>query len=156
MDENGGRFYTALAFDDATIRRYTINSMTPDDDFDVVVGMETMGLPLGVLIANKLDLKFIAMREEGKIPVPEERLLRADSGYENRDKILTIDKTQINSGCKILLVDDWIESGKQITAAIKLLREADASVKAISVIGTDINFTHPKLLDDIKLYKAIQ
>jgi hypothetical protein len=37
MDENGGRFYTALAFDDATIRRYTINSMTPDDDFDVVV-----------------------------------------------------------------------------------------------------------------------
>lgn len=155
MDDGGSRFFTALAFDAPETRKRTVAGMTPDKDFDLVVGMETMGLPLGVLVAEELGTTFVPMRERGKIPVSEGRVECVDVGYDDRKKFLCVDEEQLRSVNDVLLVDDWIETGTQIVAAIKLLDSVGVNVGGVSVIGVDFNFEEPDCFDDLELFTAI-
>lgn len=156
MSQGGDRYYTALTVDKPDVRNKIIREMIPKSDFDSVVGMETMGFPFAVLIAEKTNSKFIPMREKGKIPVPDDRLQSVDVGYENRKKTLEVDKKQFENVEEVLLVDDWIESGEQLVSAVKLLESVNIDVDVVSVLGTDFEFEKPKSVQDIEVVTAIE
>jgi adenine phosphoribosyltransferase len=156
MNQDGGRYYTALTVDKPDVRNKIIEEMIPESNFDSVVGMETMGFPFAVLIAEETNSKFIPMREQGKIPVPDDRLRSVDVGYEDRKKTLEIDREQFKDVEGVLLVDDWIESGEQLVSAVQLLESVNIDIDVVSVLGTDFGFKKPKSVQDIEIITAIE
>lgn len=106
-----------------------------------VLGIEARGFILGSAVAYKLGAGFVVCRKGGKLTkerYPPEKVLieKVPADYSGKEKILEIEHHEmgIQSGDKVLLVDDWFESGSQGHAAINLIERAGGKVAGISVI----------------------
>lgn len=155
MSTGGDRYDTSKTYENEKLRNYVMSNLKPKNSVNTVVGLETYGLTLGILIANNMNEKFIPIREKNKIPAPDKYLKSASCGYSHRRKTLEIDIRRFESIESVLLVDDWIESGTQILTAIDLLGSIDIQVSEISVIGIDENFNTDKIDNNINLNKVI-
>lgn len=147
MSTGGDRYDTSKTCENEDVREYILRNLISNntEKIDAVIGLETYGLTLGVLIANKINTKFIPIREKGKIPAPTDNLKSRNCNYIHRRKYLELDNRRFKSIDNVLLVDDWIESGKQVLTALDLLSSVDVEVVEISVIGIDENFDHSKI-----------
>jgi adenine phosphoribosyltransferase len=59
--------------------------------------------------------------------------------YSGENKALEIRKGIIKPGDRILLVDEWIETGAQIKAAIELIEHEGGKIIGITTINLDNN-----------------
>lgn len=69
----------------------------------------------------------------------EARMFYGTRGISGEKKSLEINKNAIAKGEKFLLVDDGVETGTQIKAAIKLIKKSGGKVVGISSIGIQNN-----------------
>lgn len=116
--------------------------------FNKIVAIDALGFILGGAIAIKLKKSLVIIRKEGKLPNLKEDLVNISfKDYTNKYKSFEMIKNSIKSEDKILLVDEWIETGAQIKAAIALIEQLGGNVIGISSIyseknsSTDILFT---------------
>ena len=94
-------------------------------DIDKIVCIDAIGFILGSALSMKMKKGLVLVRKEGKIPLHNDELIkRTFTDYSRGYKTLEINKNLIKEGEKILLVDDWIETGSQIKAAIQMVEEA--------------------------------
>ena len=106
-------------------------------EIDVVAGVDALGFILGTALAMELKKGFVPIRKKGKLPVKIRSVFFAD--YTGQRKGLEIGTNSLHKGEKVVLVDDWIETGSQIKAALNLVKGAGAKVVAIAVIHMDRN-----------------
>jgi adenine phosphoribosyltransferase len=59
--------------------------------------------------------------------------------YTGQIKSLEIRVNALNSGEKVLIVDEWVETGAQIKAAIQLVEARGGEVAGILTINADQN-----------------
>ncbi len=85
--------------------------------FDVIVGGATAGMPLALLIANRMDKPFVYVRNSKK-----------DYG---RTKLI---EGKLNPDTKVLLVDDLISGGSSKLGFLQVLADAQAQVEYLFVI----------------------
>ncbi len=101
---------------------------------DVIAGVATGAIGIGMLVAEQLDLPFIYVRPEAK-----------KHGRKNQIEGI------IPSHKSVVVVEDLISTGKSSLNAVKALKEADADVKGMVAIfdyGFDTavqNFTDAKI-----------
>ncbi|WP_108807756.1 orotate phosphoribosyltransferase [Aquimarina spinulae] len=91
---------------------------------DVIAGVATGAIGIGILVAEQLDLPFIYVRPEAK-------------KHGRKNQIEGIVPTHKN----VVVVEDLISTGKSSLNAVKALKEADANVKGMVAIfnyGFDI------------------
>jgi adenine phosphoribosyltransferase len=62
--------------------------------------------------------------------------VQADLDYRGRSNTLRIQRAAISSGDRILLVDDWIETGNQALAAKRLIECCGAEMVGIATVVT--------------------
>lgn len=105
-----------------------------DSDFDKIAGLEALGFVIGAALAQLKDVGFICIRKAGKLPGINYTVLKTSSfvDYTNTSKSFEINISSIKKGEKILLIDEWIETGTQMKAAIKLIEELSGKVIGIS------------------------
>ncbi|HIG94473.1 MAG: hypothetical protein QT05_C0005G0020 [archaeon GW2011_AR13] len=98
-----------------------------------VVALDALGFILGGAIAYKLRIGLIPIRKGGKLP-QEGKLKRKISfvDYTKTKKTFEINKGLIKKSDKILLVDEWIDTGAQMKAAIKLIEKEGGKIIGIS------------------------
>jgi len=106
-------------------------------DIDYVVGIDALGFILGVLVAQELQIGFIPMRKGGKLPVAVDSVSFVD--YSNERKSLELRKDALCAGQRVLLVDEWIETGSQVNAAVQLIEGRGAQCIGIAAIHIDDN-----------------
>lgn len=100
-----------------------------------VVGVGALGFVLGGYVAASSGLGFVPVRKGGKLPYPDDRLLRREvSDYSGEEKALELDPERLGYGTRVLLVDDWVETGGQMRAAADLVEASGAAVEAVSVL----------------------
>lgn len=87
--------------------------------FDVVVGVATAGIPHGLLLAEELDLPFAYVRSKPK-------------GHGRQNQI----EGRIESGQKVLIVEDLISTGGSLIKAVEPVRNAGAEIKGALAIFT--------------------
>ena len=125
--------------------------------FDKIAGLDALGFIIGGALAQKTKVGFIAIRKGGKLPGIKNTVLKTSSfvDYTNTSKSFEINKSSIKKGDKILLVDEWIETGTQMKAAIKLIEELGGEIIGISALCSHKNKQTEVLFDKYNL-KAIR
>lgn len=112
-----------------------------DSGFDKIAGLDALGFVIGGAIAQTKNVGFICIRKAGKLPGINNTVLKTSSfiDYTDTSKSFEINKSSIKKGEKILLIDEWIETGTQMKAAIKLIEELNGEVIGISTLCSHKN-----------------
>jgi adenine phosphoribosyltransferase len=98
-----------------------------------VVGTDALGFILGTALALKLGVGFVPVRKGGKLPVKNERAAYRD--YSGVEKTFELRADPWPPGTRVLLVDDWIETGATAKAAVELIERAGGVVAGIAAIA---------------------
>ena len=102
---------------------------------DAVIGIESRGFLFGFMVANRLDVPFILVRKQGKLPY-----LKRSVEYELEYGTATIEihEDAIRTGWNVLIHDDLLATGGTAEAAARLVKEAGAQISGFNfVIGLD-------------------
>lgn len=115
-------------FGDARAFRMAIDSLLhpyAGQRIDKVAALEARGFIMGGAIAHQLSVGFVPIRKAGKLPGP-----RMSEVYtlEYGEATMELHEGALQSGEKVLLVDDLIATGGTCEAGIKLIRRAGAEV----------------------------
>lgn len=90
-----------------------------------IAGMEARGFIFGAAVAVQLKIPFILVRKPGKLPV---ETIGVEYELEYGTDRLELDPLSVQQGQQVVIVDDLIATGGTAAAAIKLLRQAGATV----------------------------
>lgn len=90
-----------------------------------IVGIESRGFLLGVALADRLELPFIAFRKKGKLPGA---VRSVNYALEYGEATLECQAHALNQGDRVLIHDDVLATGGTASAAGKLVKESGAEV----------------------------
>lgn len=106
-------------------------------DVDVVAGIDAMGFVLGSALAVRLNTGFLAVRKAGKIP------LNADAveftNYSGKTQKMEMRLPAFAPQTRVLVVDQWIETGGTMNAAIQLIERQQGVVAGIATVCIEDN-----------------
>lgn len=106
------------------------------DEIDKVACPESMGFIFGAAVARRLKKGLVPIRKSGKLPTIKSRITRQSFiDYTKERNSFEMNKSLILPGDRVLLVDDWAETGGQLKGLIKLLEKRGAVVAGISLLG---------------------
>ena len=106
---------------DAFVHRYMNPALKPD----VVAGLDARGFILGAVVAYELNIGFVPIRKQGKLPFATVQE-RYELEYGSATVELHVDA--VKPGDKVLLMDDLIATGGTMLAGKKLLEKLGATV----------------------------
>jgi len=122
------------------------------DGIDLVAGIDALGFILATAIAMQLGKGLIPIRKGGKLPVQSDRVEFID--YTGQSKSLELRSGSLQPGSRILLVDEWIETGAQAKAAIELIEHQGGILVGIAAINIDINDNTITLLEKYRCHNV--
>lgn len=115
---------------------HVINKMVElykDRGFTSIACVESRGFIFGAPLAKELGLPIVLVRKAGKLPGD---LYKRSYKLEYGEAIIEVQKSDINKGDKVLLIDDLLATGGTLQAAAYMFHEAGAEVTDIfAVIG---------------------
>jgi adenine phosphoribosyltransferase len=100
-------------------------------ELDVVVGVESRGFFFGMMLAERLNLPFVPIRNPGKLPYAT---IRQSYDLEYGSSTIEIHEDAFPAGSRILLHDDLLATGGTIIAASKLIEQMGGTVSAMAFV----------------------
>lgn len=98
------------------------------------MGIESRGFLLGGPAAVELGLGFVAVRKAGS-PFPGPKLSAVSAtDYRGRRSEFLLQRAAVSPGDRLLLVDDWVETGSSATAVASLVTAAGGQLVALAVL----------------------
>ena len=128
------------------------NMTTPflDQKINKVVALDALGFVFGSRVAEKLDSGLVLARKEGKIGIKTQSISFTD--YTKKEKSFEIAVDAISKDERVLIVDDWSETGAQLKATVSLVE----SMGGIVIGASCFNIDKPVFEDPILLkYKLV-
>lgn len=109
-----------------------------NEKIEKVVAIDGAGFLLGALLANTLHSGLILIRKEGSISSPTYKTTFID--YTGKQRSLEIKRrASLRRGERILIVDDWAETGAHLRHTLKLLAKFHPHVVGISLLINEMN-----------------
>lgn len=102
-----------------------------DFDIDVICGIESRGFFFGMPLAQKLQVPFVPIRKEGKLPGD---VISYSYDLEYGSSTIEIHDNVLTPGQKVLLHDDLLATGGTAAAAASLIKQQGAEVAGISFL----------------------
>ena len=123
-----------------------------EDAITHVAGIEARGFLLGGAAAVRLGAGFVALRKRaGHLPGAV-ITQTTDSDYKGEVGELRLQADVLPLGARVLVVDDWFETGSQFLAARTLLESVGAVVVGASVI---VDQTEPETRPQFGKFNAL-
>ncbi len=97
---------------------------------DAVCGIESRGFLFGLLIAQKLNLPFVLIRKQGKLPPPT---VAESYALEYGNATIEVQPQYVLKGQRFLIHDDVLATGGTAEATAKLIEKC-------GVIATQFSF----------------
>jgi adenine phosphoribosyltransferase len=120
-----------------------------DGKFDLLAGLDSRGLALGLHLAEILEVPFVAVRKAGKLPG---QCVSASFKKEYGKDKLEVQKHCIPKGTRVLLIDDLMATGGTFSACDTLVNACEGQVVGylslfeISSLHGEKMLKHPELI----------
>lgn len=105
---------------------------------DIVCGIESRGFIFGFPLALELNLPFVMVRKQGKLPPP---VVSVSYDLEYGSSCLEIVENQIPKGARVLIHDDVLATGGTAAATAELIKRVNAIPAYFSFL-IELNFLH--------------
>ena len=108
--------------------RYTCDAFYDrykDMDLDKIVCIDARGFIFGAVLAYKLGRGCVMVRKKGKLP-PE--TIQEEYSLEYGSNVIEISKHAIQSGDRVVIIDDLIATGGTMAAAANLVESLGGKV----------------------------
>ncbi|MFH1420374.1 MAG: phosphoribosyltransferase family protein [Candidatus Aenigmatarchaeota archaeon] len=131
------RFDTTTLFENPKVFSSLVDDLLKPFEktrFNKIVALDALGFILGGAAAQKLKIGLVPVRKKGKLPGIRGTVLSASFSDYVKKGVLEMNKGSIKKDDSILIVDEWIETGGQIKAAIKLIEKQKGKVVGIATI----------------------
>lgn len=102
-----------------------------DEPIDAIAGIESRGFLFGLMLANHMNLPFIPVRKQGKLPY---KTVSESYKLEYGQATIEIHEDAFPSGSKILIHDDLLATGGTVVATSKLIEKLGGVVAGFSFI----------------------
>jgi adenine phosphoribosyltransferase len=100
-------------------------------DIDLVLGMEARGFIFGPALAYRLNAGFVPVRKPGKLPAATASL---SYDLEYGSNTLEIHRDAIQSGQRVIIVDDLLATGGTAAATVQLAKSLGADVCGVGFV----------------------
>jgi adenine phosphoribosyltransferase len=100
-------------------------------DIDMVLGMEARGFIFGPALAYRLNAGFVPVRKPGKLPAATASL---SYDLEYGSNTLEIHRDAIQSGQRVIIVDDLLATGGTARATVQLAKSLGADVCGVGFV----------------------
>jgi adenine phosphoribosyltransferase len=118
-----------------------------------VAGIEARGFTLAAPVAKELEAGFIPLRKPGKLPW---QTISQSYSLEYGADALEMHTDALQSGDRVLIVDDVIATGGTAAAAVNLVRRGDAEVVGVTVFIELAFLNGRKALDGVPFHALIR
>jgi len=122
-------------------------------EVDVVAGLDAMGFVLGAAIATRLGRGFLPIRKAGKLCVDTDAV--SFSNYSGRTQDMEMRIPAFAEGTRVLLVDQWVETGGTMDGAIRLVERQGGQIAGIVAIAIEENETTDGYRERYKCVAAV-
>lgn len=100
-------------------------------ELDAIAGVESRGFLYGMLLANRLNVPFIPIRKQGKLPF---KTISESYKLEYGQATIEVHEDAFAPGSKVLIHDDLLATGGTVVAASKLLEKLGAEIVGYAFI----------------------
>jgi adenine phosphoribosyltransferase len=111
-----------------------------DKRVELVLGMEARGFIFGPAVAYRLNAGFVPVRKPGKLPAETEKY---DYSLEYGTNTLEIHRDAIQSGQRVVIVDDLLATGGTAQATAKLAESLGAEIAGLGFV-VELDFLNPR------------
>jgi adenine phosphoribosyltransferase len=94
-------------------------------EIDAIAGVESRGFLFGMMLANKLNIPFIPIRKQGKLP---SKTIAESYKLEYGQATIEMHEDAFTAGSRILIHDDLLATGGTVVAASKLIEKLEGVV----------------------------
>ncbi|SKB27890.1 adenine phosphoribosyltransferase [Daejeonella lutea] len=116
------------------------------DKIDVIAGIESRGFLFGLMLANRLQIPFVPIRKQGKLPA---KTIQEPCELEYGSAILELHQDALIAGQRVMIHDDLLATGGTVSAATRLVQKIGGVVAGYSfVISLDFLNGKEKLRGD--------
>ena len=102
---------------------------------DVVAGLDAMGFVLAAALAERLGVGFLPIRKADKLCVDTDSV--AFTNYSGRTQRMEMRLPAFAPGTRVLLVDQWIETGGTMAGAVALVERQEGRVAGLVAIAIE-------------------
>lgn len=106
-------------------------------EFDVVAGLDAMGFVLGAGLAARRNVGFLPIRKAGKLCVDTDSV--EFGNYSGRTQDMEMRTPAFPDGTRVLLADQWVETGGTMDGAIRLIERQNGVVAGMAAIAIEEN-----------------
>jgi adenine phosphoribosyltransferase len=136
---------------EATIDR--LSTPYAQDSIDLVVGIESRGFILGSGVAQRLGAGFIPIRKPGKLP---SQRIKETYELEYGTDALEIHADAVQSGQRVLIVDDVLATGGTAAAASRLVRQLGGDLHGLAFLIELLFLKGQSKLPGEKVFSVLQ
>jgi adenine phosphoribosyltransferase len=108
--------------------KYSIDQITEHCKslkIDYVAGIEARGFVIGAPVAYNLNVGFLLIRKEGKLPADVEKI---SYQLEYGENVLEIHKDAFQEGDRIMVIDDLLATGGTTLAVFNLIEKLGGKI----------------------------
>jgi len=112
-----------------------------DKDVEVVMTVETKGIPLAYATASYLNVPVVIVRRDNKVTEGSVVSINYVSGSSKRIQTMSLARRALAEQLRVLIVDDFMKAGGTVRGMIDLLQEFRATVVGCGVLveTADVN-----------------
>lgn len=150
-----GRCDLTLLYTDPKILKEVSHDLAApfmDKGITKVLALDAQGFALGALAAHHLNAGLVFVRKGGKTAWETHSVEIVD--YSQSSKTLEIPVGVLSGSDRVLIVDDWSETGAQLRGAISLAERCDATVIGAATINMDDKALRDPMLSKYLLHSV--
>ncbi len=113
------------------IDSFTQRYIEKENQFDVIVGIESRGFIIGGALSYTLGKGFVPIRKAGKLPAEK---ISHEYELEYGTDTIEIHKDAIGNGTRVLLIDDLLATGGTALASAALIEKLGGTISEMAFV----------------------
>lgn len=111
-----------------------ISSEFSEKKIDYIVTVETKGIPVAILTAQKLNIPVAVIRRNNKVTEGATVSINYVSGSSNNIQTMSLSRRSLKENSTVLIVDDFMKGGGTAKGMADMMREFNVNVVGTAVV----------------------